>query len=236
MPQPGDPRRTVSTRPHRAPRPAHPGSSSPLAAADQPRRAPDPPETSPWRTHARVPDRRLTAPPCCEKKQVTATIPYSSPTGSDPGAAQQATGGRQVFERAVFLSCGATSHQRRRFRDPRSCSRTTGETRSASGAGLRDGRSDLRDYQRLAGASAICILRTGRRWPGSYQPRAMGRGAMSYGVADTVNVMYIVKDCSGIVTVVGGKPSQMAPHTSVLELCVTRVPGSGRRTSAEKPS
>lgn len=37
------------------------------------------------------------------------------------------TGGRQVFERAVFLSCGATSHQRRGFRDPRSCSRTTGE-------------------------------------------------------------------------------------------------------------
>ena len=38
--------------------------------------------TSPWRTHARVPDRRLTATPCCEKEQVTATIVYSSPTGS----------------------------------------------------------------------------------------------------------------------------------------------------------
>ena len=31
------------------------------AAADQPRRAPDPPETSPRRTHERIPDRRLTA-------------------------------------------------------------------------------------------------------------------------------------------------------------------------------
>ena len=47
---------------------------------DQPRRAPDPPKTSPWRTHARVPDRRLTATPRCEKEQVTATIVYSSPT------------------------------------------------------------------------------------------------------------------------------------------------------------
>ena len=39
-------------------------------------------KTSPWRTHARVPDRRLTATPCCEKEQVTTTIVYSSPTGS----------------------------------------------------------------------------------------------------------------------------------------------------------
>jgi hypothetical protein len=31
------------------------------AARDQPRRAPDPPEAGPQRTHARVPDRRLTA-------------------------------------------------------------------------------------------------------------------------------------------------------------------------------
>jgi putative transposase len=43
------------------PRPAHPGSSSHPATADQPRRAPDPPETSPRRTHARIPDRQLTA-------------------------------------------------------------------------------------------------------------------------------------------------------------------------------
>jgi hypothetical protein len=50
------------------------------ATGDQPRRAPDPPETSPRRTHTRIPDRRLTAPPCCEKKQVTTTIVYSGPT------------------------------------------------------------------------------------------------------------------------------------------------------------
>jgi hypothetical protein len=38
-------------------------------------------ENKSWRTHARVPDRRLTVTPCCEKEQVTATIVYSSPTG-----------------------------------------------------------------------------------------------------------------------------------------------------------
>src|ERR1019366_10452714 len=36
---------------------------------------------SPRRTHARIPDRRLTAPGCQEKTQVTALIVYSSPTG-----------------------------------------------------------------------------------------------------------------------------------------------------------
>jgi hypothetical protein len=46
------------------PRPARPGSSSHPATADQPRRAPDPPQTNPRRTHARVPDRRLTASRC----------------------------------------------------------------------------------------------------------------------------------------------------------------------------
>ncbi len=51
------------------------------ATGDQPRRAPDPPETSPRRTHARIPDRGLTAR-CCEKKQVTSTIVYSSPTSA----------------------------------------------------------------------------------------------------------------------------------------------------------
>jgi hypothetical protein len=42
-------------------------SSSHPATADQPRRASDPPETSPWRAHARIPDRRLTTP-CCHAK------------------------------------------------------------------------------------------------------------------------------------------------------------------------
>jgi putative transposase len=66
------------------PRPARTGSSSHPAAADQPRRAPDPVETSPRRTHPRVPDRRLTTPGCYKREQVTATIVYSSPTGSAP--------------------------------------------------------------------------------------------------------------------------------------------------------
>jgi len=35
------------------------GASWLPATGDQPRRASDPPETSPRRTHARVPDRRL---------------------------------------------------------------------------------------------------------------------------------------------------------------------------------
>ena len=39
-------------------------------------------KTSPWRAHARIPDRRLTTPRCHAKPQVTATIVYSSPTGS----------------------------------------------------------------------------------------------------------------------------------------------------------
>ena len=43
------------------PRPARPRSSSQPATADQPRRAPDPPETGPRRPHERVPDCRLTA-------------------------------------------------------------------------------------------------------------------------------------------------------------------------------
>jgi hypothetical protein len=64
------------------PRPARTSSSSHPATGHQPRRAPDPPETSPRRTHARVPHRRLTAPRCYNKKQVTTTIVYSSPTGS----------------------------------------------------------------------------------------------------------------------------------------------------------
>jgi hypothetical protein len=50
------------------PRPARPGSSSHPATADQPRRAPDPPQTNPRRTHARVPDRRLTASRCYKKR------------------------------------------------------------------------------------------------------------------------------------------------------------------------
>ena len=59
-----------------------PAQGSHPATGDQSRRTPDPPKTSPRRTHARVPDRRLTAPPCCEKKQVTAMIVYSSPAPS----------------------------------------------------------------------------------------------------------------------------------------------------------
>ena len=66
------------------PWPARTGSSPHPAAGDQPRRAPDPPKTSPRRTHARVPDRRLTAPRLPQKKQVTATIVYSGPTRSKP--------------------------------------------------------------------------------------------------------------------------------------------------------
>ncbi len=57
------------------------GSSSHPATGDQSRRASDPPKANPRRTHARIPDRRLTAPCCHEKTQVIATIGYSSPTG-----------------------------------------------------------------------------------------------------------------------------------------------------------
>ncbi len=63
------------------PWPARTGSGSHPATGDQSRRTPDPPKTGPRRTHARISDRRLTAPPRCEKKQVTAMIVYSSPTG-----------------------------------------------------------------------------------------------------------------------------------------------------------
>jgi len=64
------------------PRPAHASPSRHSATrADQPRRAPDPPKTSPRRTYARVPDRRMTGPRCHEKKHITTTIEYSNPTG-----------------------------------------------------------------------------------------------------------------------------------------------------------
>jgi putative transposase len=52
---------------------------------------------SPRRTHARIPDRRLTAPGCQEKTQVTAAIGYSSPAGCGGPArtAGQALPGRE---------------------------------------------------------------------------------------------------------------------------------------------
>jgi putative transposase len=57
-----------AARPHRA-LPARTGSSSrPASRGNQSRRAPDPPETSLRRTHARVPDRRVTAPGCYKKR------------------------------------------------------------------------------------------------------------------------------------------------------------------------
>jgi len=50
-----------AARPHRCPWPARARSGRNPAAGDQPCRAPDPPEAGPRRTHARVPDPRLTA-------------------------------------------------------------------------------------------------------------------------------------------------------------------------------
>jgi hypothetical protein len=69
--------------PHRALGQLVPVQSSHPATGDQPRRAPDPPTASHRRAHERVPGRRLTAPSCYQKTQITATIVYSSPTGSD---------------------------------------------------------------------------------------------------------------------------------------------------------
>ena len=42
-----------------------------------------PPETGPRRSHPRVPDHCMTGPRCHEKKHVTETIEYSSPTGCE---------------------------------------------------------------------------------------------------------------------------------------------------------
>ena len=50
-----------TARPHRALGQLTPAQARHPATADQPRRAPDPPKTSPRWTHPRVPDRRLTA-------------------------------------------------------------------------------------------------------------------------------------------------------------------------------
>ena len=50
------------------PQPARTGSSSRPATADQPRRVPDPPETSSQRTHERVSARHLTASRCYKKR------------------------------------------------------------------------------------------------------------------------------------------------------------------------
>ena len=70
-----------TARPHRALGQLAPAQARHPATANQPRRASDPPKTSPRRTHVRVPDRRMTCPRSYGKKQVTALIVYSSPTG-----------------------------------------------------------------------------------------------------------------------------------------------------------
>src|SRR5208282_3572524 len=72
------------------PRPARTGTSWLPATANQPRRASDPPKTSPRWTHVRVPDRRMTCPRSYGKKQVTALIVYSSPTSKIGGIARAA--------------------------------------------------------------------------------------------------------------------------------------------------
>jgi putative transposase len=73
-------RHSNTARPHCSPGSSHRLKLTP-GHRPSTRRAPDPPKTSPRRTHPRVQDRRLTAPPRREKKQVTVTIVYSSPTG-----------------------------------------------------------------------------------------------------------------------------------------------------------
>ena len=50
------------------PWPARTGSGSHPATEDQPRRAPDPKETSPRRSHPRIPDRRLTVSRCYKRR------------------------------------------------------------------------------------------------------------------------------------------------------------------------
>jgi len=59
-----------AAQPHRAcPRPDRGGSGSHPATGDQPRRAPDPRETGPRRTHTRVPDDRLTGRPAVRRSR-----------------------------------------------------------------------------------------------------------------------------------------------------------------------
>jgi hypothetical protein len=88
------------------------GSSwHPATGADQPCRVPDPPETSLRRTHARVPDRRLTAPFRGEKKQVTDMIVYSSPAGSAAAiACSQSTSWPAVRVAGACVRCRMTQH------------------------------------------------------------------------------------------------------------------------------
>ena len=111
-------------------------------------RAPDPPKTNPRQTHTRVRDRRVTAPACCEKKQVTVTIVYSSPQGR-----------LLVVLRGLALSRGRAGHRdpgasgspNRRFRpDPvRHMSVTTAVQRHTMGH--HDAQRDYSKTARSAG-------------------------------------------------------------------------------------
>ena len=73
------------------------------------RRAPDPPKTSPRRTHTRAPYRRLTAPPWHKKKQVTAPIVHSSPTGLDQLTASRLILADPCLTRALSARLAETS-------------------------------------------------------------------------------------------------------------------------------
>ena len=64
-----------SARPHRALGQLAPAPADHPATGDQPRRTPDLPETSPRRTHTRIPDRLPTSSGCQEKTQVTRSAP-----------------------------------------------------------------------------------------------------------------------------------------------------------------
>jgi hypothetical protein len=57
-----------TARPHRSLGQLAPAHAHTPATADQPRRAPNPPATSPRRTHARIPDRRMTCPALLQKE------------------------------------------------------------------------------------------------------------------------------------------------------------------------
>jgi nucleoside-diphosphate-sugar epimerase len=72
------------------PRPAFAGSSGHPATADRPRRAPDPPQTSPRRAHTRIPNHRLIAHAARRTSRSPRTIVYSSPTGHQEASAQDA--------------------------------------------------------------------------------------------------------------------------------------------------
>jgi len=137
---------------------------------DQPRRPPDPPETNPRRTHTLVLRRRLTAPRCYGKTQVTPRIVFPSPTGS------QVRPGPRLRRYAQTAAKPRKQDSCRSFSDPPCRYGRQPGRQVATWCGAEAG--DLYAATRIARRMADACGRAGRgrRLPGTASPAgAVGR-------------------------------------------------------------